>query len=83
MTLEEAIKNPQKYFNTPSELTQCNEFTNDQKVKILQRWEQDAHQLLVASEEGMDGGEKAMLHSIRVALEEYNAHTDNDPSPTK
>tara|TARA_R110002096_G_scaffold279656_2_gene473885 strand:+ start:1702 stop:1953 length:252 start_codon:yes stop_codon:yes gene_type:complete len=83
MKLNDVINNPTNFFETPEKLMESEAFSKADKIQIFQKWEQDAHQLVVASEEGMDGGESAMLHKIKTMLDSLEAESDGDPSPSK
>ena len=40
---------PQKIFDLPMEVVETESMTTEQKLKVLKRWEADAHDLEVAS----------------------------------
>ena len=44
--------------------------TTEQKLKVLKRWEADAHDLEVASDENMTGGESSRYGEVRRAIHE-------------
>ena len=44
-----------------------------QKIEILKRWESDARQLMVASDENMAGGEHQQLQAVQEALRSLGA----------
>jgi hypothetical protein len=44
--------------------------TTKQKLKVLKRWEADAHDLEVATDESMSGGERSHLGEVRRAIHE-------------
>jgi len=52
---EKALLNPNSVFKRPEEILKTNEFSREQKVEILRRWEYDVRQLQVAEEESMAG----------------------------
>ena len=47
------IHNPQAEFDKPSDVVNDSELSQTQKKKALENLEQDAHQLMTASNEGM------------------------------
>lgn len=55
--LEKALQDPTKMFERPIEVAHDPRFTLQEKIEILAIWESLARQLLVATEEGMTGGE--------------------------
>jgi hypothetical protein len=55
-----------------------------QNIEILRRWEYDASEACVATEEGMPDGESDLLRRILLALEQLSAEIDLDQvGPTK
>jgi hypothetical protein len=59
----EKIKHPQNYYETPDALTKDPELSFEEKKKALDVWEQDARQMLTASNEGMPGSEEGVSKS--------------------
>jgi hypothetical protein len=49
------IEHPQAHYATPDELIEDQDISFKEKIKALNVWEQDAGQLLTASNEGMPG----------------------------
>jgi hypothetical protein len=45
--------NPEPHFKTPADLASDPSLSSSEKKEALDTWEQDAHQLLTASNEGM------------------------------
>lgn len=62
--LETAYIDPAKVFNDPQEVINTKTLTDDQKKKILTRWEYDAKQLQVADQENMPGPKSQMLKKV-------------------
>lgn len=62
--LETAYVDPAKIFNDPDEVINNKTLTNDQKLKILNRWEYDAKQIQVAEKENMTGPKANMLKKV-------------------
>jgi hypothetical protein len=84
MDIEKAKFNPAAKFKTPQEVASCQELSREQKIEILQRWEQDATAMEVAEEEGMPGPQTKLLQPIRDALHTLNYWPDTEhSSPSK
>jgi hypothetical protein len=56
----EKIQRPQIYYKTPDALIKDPELSPGEKKKALEVWEQDARQMLTASNEGMSGSEEGV-----------------------
>jgi hypothetical protein len=72
----------------PEEILQDQSLTKDQKVEMLEEWEQDLRQLMVASEENMAGtvtGQPAeSLQAVSEALSKLGMSDDSTKkSPAK
>lgn len=67
---DQALLTPQKIFDLPMEVVETESMTTKQKLKVLKRWEADAHDLEVASDESMTGGERSRLGEVRRAIDE-------------
>ena len=50
---DQKINNPQAEFEKPSDIVEDSELSHKQKKKALETLQEDAHQLLTASNEGM------------------------------
>ena len=57
---DEKIKNPQDSFDHPGDIVKDGLLSPKEKRDALDTWEQDAHQLLTASNEGMSGSEEGI-----------------------
>jgi hypothetical protein len=57
---ETKIENPQNSFDHPSDIVKDRQLSSEEKRDALGTWEQDAHQLLTASNEGMSGSEEGI-----------------------
>jgi hypothetical protein len=51
---------PETHFESPSEVVKDERLTHEDKKTALDTWEQDARQLLTASNEGMPGSEEGL-----------------------
>jgi hypothetical protein len=54
------IEHPQAHYETPDDLINDQDLTPGEKKKALNVWEQDARQLLTASNEGMPGDKEGV-----------------------
>jgi hypothetical protein len=62
------IEHPQSHYATPDELLGDRELSPQEKVTALNIWEQDARQMLAASNEGMPGSQEGTDPSDRPML---------------
>jgi len=85
MNFQRAVKDPASCFKRPSEVLEQDEFTKDQKLKILRQWEYDALQLEVATEENMPAPSttRGALAEIRKSLEMLGDSAEPHPGSTK
>ena len=79
---EEALKDPGRFFDMPDEVVNAAGLTREQKLEILKRWESDARQLMVASDENMPGGEPQQLQAVQNAMRALGADPHAGPSDT-
>lgn len=65
---DQKVENPSSTFDKPIDVVKAPDLTPDEKKKALNTWEQDARQLLIASNEGMpepeEGVEKEDTHQF-------------------
>jgi len=82
--LDKALLDPAGVFGAPEDVLSAEGLTREQKIEILRRWEYDARELEVATEENMPGQNGSCLDRIIQALNElgYDPSLDNEP-PTK
>lgn len=72
--LDRALRDPSAVFGTPEEVLSREDFSREQKILILRRWEHDARELEVADDEGMrPGGEPDRLARVLDALRTLDA----------
>ncbi|HEY7609742.1 MAG TPA: hypothetical protein VIF14_10970 [Alphaproteobacteria bacterium] len=85
INLDKALLNPDSVFASPEEVRDHAELSAEQKIEILCRWEYDASEIAVASEEGMPGAENGdLLRRILLALEQLTHGLDVEHvAPTK
>jgi hypothetical protein len=56
----EKLSNPSTEFNKPDEILEDAELSKEEKKTALDTWEQDARQLMTASNEGMPGKQEGL-----------------------
>ena len=71
---EEKLEKPHAFFSEPREVVIDPSLSKDQKIAALDCLEQDARQLLTASDEGMTGGEPNKLHEVLDAKNALDKH---------
>jgi len=71
---ENAITSPESILNS-------SQLSNGEKVSLLQRWEYDVREMLVAEEEGMGDADGEMLSRIVIALSSLGGGPDTEHSP--
>ncbi len=82
--IDKALLDPASVFDSPSEVAKAEDLSRKQKIEILRRWEYDARELQVASEENMPGGNSDLLDKVLEALSALGAKTDQESAaPTK
>jgi hypothetical protein len=54
------IERPAEHYRTPNDISNDATLSREEKRKALDTWEQDAHQLLTASGEGMPGSKEGL-----------------------
>jgi len=82
---EKALNNPASFFKSPQDVVAQKDFSRENKIEILRRWEYDQRELLVAEEENMPVKHpNNRLKEILQALSELGVDGDADnSSPTK
>jgi hypothetical protein len=75
--LELALLDPGAVFTTPEELLISGALTRQQKLEVLRRWEYDARESSIATDEGMPDGDNDLLHRILVTIDQL----DRRPGP--
>jgi len=73
-----AMLDPGAVFASPDALLARTDLSRKEKIEILQRWEYDASEEAVATEEGMGGGNGDLLQRVLVALDRLKADIDVD-----
>ena len=54
------IAHPQSHYATPDDLIEDRDLSREEKLDALKIWEQDARQMLTASNEGMAGSDEGI-----------------------
>jgi hypothetical protein len=57
---QKKLDNPEKHFKKPADVLADEALSEEEKAKALNTWEQDARQMLTASNEGMPGSEEGL-----------------------
>lgn len=57
---DEKIERPAAIYDKPHDIVEDKQLSDDEKRKALNTWEQDARQLMTASNEGMPGSEEGL-----------------------
>ena len=74
---EEVRQDVAKAFKRPEDIAQSSGLSRDQKIELLEQWELDLRELMVATEENMPGTEPGktaeLLSSVRVLLTKLGA----------
>lgn len=65
---DKKVENPADSFESPIAVVKNRELSLKQKAKALDTWEQDAHQLLTASNEGMPAPDEGLERDDRPQL---------------
>lgn len=74
MKLDQILLDPASAYDNPLQVVEDASLEQDEKVRVLHRWEYDARQLGVAESEGMGKGNAAsMLEEVLKALEQLGA----------
>jgi hypothetical protein len=63
--LKDKIEHPEAHYKAPDEIANDSELNPEQRKKALDTWEQDARQMLTASNEGMAGSEEGITRDDR------------------
>ena len=79
--VDRILLDPARAFAAPADVLGDARFTTDQKIEILRRWEYDAVELGVATEEGMSNHTADLLPQIVEALTELGAEINTDRTP--
>ena len=81
MKLEAILTDPAAVYDKPDDVLNDANLTDDEKCEVLKRWEYDARELQVATEENMPGPEEDLLADIlqakkQIACDHKDANDD-------
>ena len=73
--LEKALVDPARVFDSPAAVVEDGDLSNEEKIKVLRRWEYDAREIDVANEEGFPPGGRqgALMDKVIEALHALGA----------
>jgi hypothetical protein len=77
-SIDAALEDPAAHFAQPQDLLADPTLTKELRLKLLQRWEQDAERLEAAANEGMRGDEESMLQRVKQALLAVEQEMDDE-----
>lgn len=69
---QRALLDPTLFFSQPGDVLEQNDLSQDEKLSLLKRWEQDAREIEVAEEEGMVGTRPSQLSAIIQAIDQLD-----------
>jgi hypothetical protein len=86
-TLQDKIEHPANHYDTPDDLVRDKALSHEDKKAALSTWEQDARQLLTASNEGMPANGEGIaradhnqLGQVERALERLGEKPEHKPA---
>lgn len=74
--IEKALMDPASVFAAPEDVIVHKALSNEQRVEILRRWQYDASEDAVATEEGMQTSSSDILYRILAALRQVKGDVD-------
>jgi hypothetical protein len=77
------VEQPEAHFQSPTDVVKDHDLSHEEKKTALNTWEQDAHQLLTASNEGMPGSEEGLDKEDRNKLGEVIRAKEKIGQPPK
>ena len=75
---DRALLTPESVFGKPMDVVRTKSLTPEQKMTVLKRWEANATDLEVASNESMTGGERSKLDDVGEAIAELMRREEVD-----
>ena len=82
--MDRALFDPGSVFATPEDVLIHEGLSKAQKIDVLRRWEYDASEISVSTEEGMRGDNGDLLQRILRALDQLDSGIDSEHvAPTK
>jgi hypothetical protein len=87
-TFNQAMQDVARHFRSPHAVVESDELDRQQKIKLLQQWEQDLRLEMVATEENMPGkmpaqnagGAAEQFRKVRAALKDLGVKEDDKPA---
>jgi hypothetical protein len=76
-----ALTNPTSIFRHPADVVDSRDLDATEKSRILKQWELDARLLQVATEEGMNEGERSLFADVKKAQQRLEAPTLQEDGP--
>jgi hypothetical protein len=68
IAIDQILLDPAKYFATPAQAARSPDYSFFDRIRILERWRQDAKRLAQSTDEGMSGGEPSLLRDVELEL---------------
>lgn len=68
MNFKKSLKNPAEAFDSPQDVVNDTELSNEQKIEVLTQWRYDELETEVADQENMSGGKPDKLGEINNLL---------------
>ena len=81
--LQTMLRDPAGAFGDPRAVLDHPGLARAERLAVLRQWERDARGLSVAEEEGMVGGEQALLSRVRLAIAQLGEELPASGSGTK
>ncbi|WP_027853900.1 hypothetical protein [Marinobacterium litorale] len=83
MKFDKAMLDPAKMYTAPVEILKDEALSQEQKLKLLRRWEFDEREESVAEEEAMGADRSSRLDEVLEALRQLGAQPHEQAAPTK
>ena len=78
MKKEAILADPASAYAKPSDVLKDQQLTDKEKIDVLERWEYDARELQVATEENMPGQDEDVLEDILKAKSQLQGDNGSD-----
>lgn len=78
-----ALLDPASVFGSPEEVERDTALSQEEKLAILESWEEDAHELAVAEDESMGGGEPSRLEEVTAVRARLTGAEQSAPAREK
>lgn len=79
MNFDDMLLDPANAFASPAQVVRDEQLSQEQKIQILRRWDNDARQLLTAQSEGMQSADSGstVLKQVQEALAALGAEASD------